>query len=75
MRGEADSRAGVRVRIARPLEGVASGKTTVMRLGFCAVIAVRVVSWEAGGGTRTGAVKQDMSAACKEMGRTSFVPG
>jgi hypothetical protein len=75
VRGEADSRAGVRVRIARPFEGVASGKTTVMRFGFWAVIAVRVVSWEAGGGTKAGAVKQESRACWMEMGRRSFVPG
>lgn len=73
--GEAERRAGVRVRIARPLEGVASGKTTVMRLGFCAVMAFRVVSLEAGGGVRAGAVKQARRAAWREMGWRSLVPG
>jgi hypothetical protein len=75
VRGEADSRAGVNVKIARPLDGVASGNTTVMRFGFWAVMAVRVVNSEAGGGTKTGAVKQESRACWMEMGRTSFVPG
>lgn len=65
----------MRLRIARPLEGVASGKTTVMRLGFLAVMALRVVSWDAGGGTRAGALKQDRTAVDREMGRRSLVPG
>lgn len=65
----------MRVRIARPLEGVASGKTTVIRLGFWEVMALRVVSLAPGGGVRAGAVKQATRAACKEMGRSSLVPG
>jgi hypothetical protein len=65
----------VRVRIARPLEGVASGKTTVMRVGFWAVMAFRVVSLAPGGGIKAGVVKQAIKAACREIGWRSLVPG